>query len=1181
MAGQRIGEASISVTADTTRFSADLDKALRVSLNAAQAEATRGMAAVGKTLQTGMTNASKSIAGAKIALPKLDTSGIQASVDKIAGTKVPPLDTSALQASVSRAVATVGSAKLTLPPVTTGAGVDLASLSAQVRQAEGRIKVADLALPPIRTSGIDTTGLAASIARVQQTVGSAHLTLPPINTSSVTTATGQVTNAAEEMEGNVSAASVGIGASIARFAGPAVLGAAGLAFVKMGLSAAGAMEQTQIAFEGLLGSEREATAEIAKLQQFAAKTPFEFAPLVDAEKRLIAVGQSAEQARDSLTKIGDVAAVLGAPAESINQVVLALARIKGQGRATLQDFELITSALPGFNSIAAVAKEMGISTQEAFKQFSQGGVNADIVLKGLLTGMATFKGAAGAMERQSETLNGMLSTLSDTIKIQLTNAFKPVVATVKESLPQITTVIGDILGTLGPTVAAVIGSLAPAFLGLAGAIVPLVKAFSTLATTAANVLAPAMLLLGGLVGTVARGFAAGIQLLAPLLKTLTDNAEILAPAILAVGAAFAAVKVADFFDKLGQGTGVINSLVSGFKVLRLEGAGPLAAGLGSVKDSATTTLAPLAGLVGGMGPLVAISGAVGAASIVAGIGIKSMMDRSREAAAVHKAYSTALAEENRTVRESIDAASQAELQRHNQLDDLQELNIRHQDYARAVAGSEEAQVRFRAALFATGKVQIQTVDDQGIVTDKTNESADAWIQGGDAALKYSENLVITDKELRGLNDTTEKRIAAAQREAKTQVELLAATDGYGAAIAQVGIHQDEVAGKHVNYINVLERAREANKSQADQALEAAAAQETVNAEWDSGAVAADKLKDALDRLNGKQVDSIQATIDYQKSVDDLAQSFVDNGASIDANEEKGRANLTAILAQADAAKSLAEATAASAKGTADEAAVVAQARDGLIAHRQALIDQAVASGVARDAAEILANQILGTPEQITTAFHVDDAVAKEKLNFINNLLKTLTKPQVAQVKTLIDQGQLDAAVALTEQFTHTNYQVGVHVAVNSSELLIASDQLNRLRDNAKKGIEVNVNVGGRLVRAAGGPVLPGESYTVGERGRELFVPTAEGVIIPNALTERILAQARSGRAVRGLAEGTTPGTKVEFGDKASVVNQFSFAVSVQGPMTPAEAQQTGRQIAESAYRQLVRRDVVSQVRANA
>lgn len=41
------------------------------------------------------------------------------------------------------------------------------------------------------------------------------------------------------------------------------------------------------------------------------------------------------------------------------------------------------------------------------------------------------------------------------------------------------------------------------------------------------------------------------------------------------------------------------------------------------------------------------------------------------------------------------------------------------------------------------------------------------------------------------------------------------------------------------------------------------------------------------------------------------------------------------------------------------------------------------------------------------------------------------------------------------------------------------------------------SIAGGLFRADGGPVTPGVPYTVGERGREVFVPNAAGTIIPN------------------------------------------------------------------------------------
>jgi hypothetical protein len=66
--------------------------------------------------------------------------------------------------------------------------------------------------------------------------------------------------------------------------------------------------------------------------------------------------------------------------------------------------------------------------------------------------------------------------------------------------------------------------------------------------------------------------------------------------------------------------------------------------------------------------------------------------------------------------------------------------------------------------------------------------------------------------------------------------------------------------------------------------------------------------------------------------------------------------------------------------------------------------------------------------------------------------------------------------------------------------------------------------GGLERRAAGGPILPGRSYLVGEQGPELIVPAAAGMVLPASLTEAVRqvpasgglpvpAQASAGRSV--------------------------------------------------------------------
>jgi hypothetical protein len=61
-------------------------------------------------------------------------------------------------------------------------------------------------------------------------------------------------------------------------------------------------------------------------------------------------------------------------------------------------------------------------------------------------------------------------------------------------------------------------------------------------------------------------------------------------------------------------------------------------------------------------------------------------------------------------------------------------------------------------------------------------------------------------------------------------------------------------------------------------------------------------------------------------------------------------------------------------------------------------------------------------------------------------------------------------------------------------------------------------------RANGGPTIPGMPYTVGERGRETFVPDGPGHIIPNNVTDGLLFGVGNGSTVQNTSNSTTNNT---------------------------------------------------------
>ena len=117
-------------------------------------------------------------------------------------------------------------------------------------------------------------------------------------------------------------------------------------------------------------------------------------------------------------------------------------------------------------------------------------------------------------------------------------------------------------------------------------------------------------------------------------------------------------------------------------------------------------------------------------------------------------------------------------------------------------------------------------------------------------------------------------------------------------------------------------------------------------------------------------------------------------------------------------------------------------------------------------------------------------------------LIALTDSQKNQIRVLVDTGDLERAVTLIETISAGGY----------------TPELNAMRF--------------RGARAAGGPVMSGSTYLVGERGPELFTPGASGTITPN----------------NALGGGTSITVNVNGGDPNSIVRALQQYVRQSGPV---------------------------------
>jgi tape measure domain-containing protein len=177
------------------------------------------------------------------------------------------------------------------------------------------------------------------------------------------------------------------------------------------ISAGMAAEQSQVAFSTLLGSGEKAKVFLGELQEFAGETPFEFNDLEDASKRMLAFGFSAEQILPMMTAVGGATSGLGAGAEGVNRVVLALGQMQAKAKASSQEMmQLTETGIPAWEYLASA---MGMTTGEAMKMVEKGLVPAEQAINAILQGMEQDFG--GMMAAQMNTAAGGASNLADAL----------------------------------------------------------------------------------------------------------------------------------------------------------------------------------------------------------------------------------------------------------------------------------------------------------------------------------------------------------------------------------------------------------------------------------------------------------------------------------------------------------------------------------------------------------------------------------------------------------------------------------------------------------------------------------------------------------------------------------------------------------------------------------------------
>lgn len=167
------------------------------------------------------------------------------------------------------------------------------------------------------------------------------------------------------------------------------------------------METYRMGLANLLGDAEAANAALESIKADAAATPFDTAGLVQANRLLISTGQSAEDARQTVLALGDAVAASGGVSDELSRMAQNLQQIANVGKATAMDIRQF--AMAGIDVYGVLADYTGLTTAEV----QELDISYDLLTAALKAAADEGGRFYGAMDTQSQTLNGRLSTLSD------------------------------------------------------------------------------------------------------------------------------------------------------------------------------------------------------------------------------------------------------------------------------------------------------------------------------------------------------------------------------------------------------------------------------------------------------------------------------------------------------------------------------------------------------------------------------------------------------------------------------------------------------------------------------------------------------------------------------------------------------------------------------------------------
>lgn len=198
----------------------------------------------------------------------------------------------------------------------------------------------------------------------------------------------------------------------------------------------GEMQQTETAFEVMLGSAEKGRAAIAKLIGFADVTPFDNPEIIRSGKSLLNIGITVDGLTGKLEMLGNISAGTGNKIFEITSIYS-----KAAAKGKVQTEELMQLAERGVPIIQAFASMLKVSTQEVMAMAEKGQLSFALLDEALQSLGGQGGKYFGLMEKQSKNMLGAWSNFQAEVE-------KIGTAIGKEAIPALTAALESLLAEI-------------------------------------------------------------------------------------------------------------------------------------------------------------------------------------------------------------------------------------------------------------------------------------------------------------------------------------------------------------------------------------------------------------------------------------------------------------------------------------------------------------------------------------------------------------------------------------------------------------------------------------------------------------------------------------------------------------------------------------------------------------